>query len=194
MGKGKKRGVREDAGISIAAMLLVTLRDEEAVYTRLEQEGYKRQKADKLVEAARQRIVLAADVDRRRELGVLIERLRWLYEEAADAVKNADRPADKTAAIRVAKEITVQLGEVLDLQNHLNVGLVEENVKSQVEEFVRGHLEGLRICEEGLPLEELARRVAARSATLLVGAENNKEAKRPAAASARTAPGRKEKG
>ena len=105
--------------------------------------------AETVLKLAKERLALAADVDLRLALGTRREQLNDLLNRA-----------------RAAGDLRVELAALQELSKLSNVYAApvvfdsEESVESPVEALARKHLESLDLAPAGLPLEELARRVA----------------------------------
>ena len=165
-GKGK-----DEAGVAVAAMLLVSLRDEEAVAAELARRGYRGKKAAALLAAAKDRIIQAADVDRRVEFVRGVKEYDDQYRTLEELSRTAQREGDRIAAAAKMTEITTRRIDLLGVKNQMDAEVVSENVESEQQGYVRGHLEALGVTEKGLPLEELARQIAAKFAELMARAD-----------------------
>ena len=186
MGEMVKKG-KDEAGVAVAAMLLVSLRNEEAVADELARRGYRGKKIAELLAAAKDRVIQAADVDRRVEFVRGVKEYDEQYRTLEELSRTAQREGDRIAAAAKMAEITTRRIDLLGAKNQMDADIVSENVESEQQGYVRGHLEALGVAEKGLPLEELARQVAAKFAEMLAEREAPEGAKRPEAPKARGA-------
>lgn len=114
--------------------------------------GLNPKEADAAIEAAQQAIVLAADVDRRRELGVAVHRLNSLYTQSVEM-------ADTKVALSAQRELNrlLELSRLPDT-NAPNTG--EEPTSSPEADqlaAVAGHLLPLQLAPADYPVQEHAR-------------------------------------
>ncbi len=186
MGEMVKKG-KDEAGVAVAAMLLVSLRNEESVADELARRGYRGKKTAELLAAAKDRVIQAADVDRRVEFVRGVKEYDEQYRTLEELSRTAQREGDRIAAAAKMAEITTRRIDLLGAKNQMDADIVSENVESEQQGYVRGHLEALGVAEKGLPLEELARQVAAKFAEMLAEREAPEGAKRPEAPKARGA-------
>lgn len=148
-----------------AAMMIVGGCGDEDVVRWLGGMKVKGGKAREVVKEARGRIVRAAEVDRKVELGRAIKQ----YDAQYDAVCRFDEcesVKEKHEAVALARSITEKRVELLRLKEDVKADVVADGVQDVTSQYVRGHLEGLGLTEKGLPLEELARQVCAEVAKM----------------------------
>lgn len=107
--------------------------------------------AEALIKDARAELALAADVDVREELGRRKEQLEDVRERARDA-----------GDLRVELAAIQELAKLCSLYQTTTVIDAASDAESAVASLARKHLEALEVAPKGLPLEELARLVAAR--------------------------------
>lgn len=103
-----------------------------------------------LIKDARAALAIAADVDVREELGRRKEQLEDLRERARDA-----------GDLRVELSTIQELSKLCDLYGTTSASSAAADVESATVALARAHLEGLGIVPKGLPIEELARQIAA---------------------------------
>lgn len=102
-----------------------------------------------LVEVGWAKIRRAGICDIQRELGLAKKQNESLYGLAI-----------KAGNLYAAQSARNELSKLLRLYDAVNLAAVDEAFQSETERLAREHLENLTITEQGLPLEELARRVA----------------------------------
>ena len=104
----------------------------------------------RLINDARASLALAADVDVREEVGKRKEQLEDLQARAREA-----------GDLRVELSAIQELAKLLDLYQQSQAVDAENSAEGIAASIARKHLEGLGVTPAGLPLEELARLVAA---------------------------------
>lgn len=144
-----KKNNRE-AHVNRVASLLAIERDSERVaqYCKT-QLGANDAQAKKLIQEARARLALAADVDVREELGRRKEQLEDVRERAREA-----------GDLRVELAAIQELAKLCDLYKTSNVLDAASEAEGAAVVLARKHLEGIGVAPDGLPIEELARLVA----------------------------------
>lgn len=113
--------------------------------------GVSSQSAEALIKDARAELALAADIDVREELGRRKEQLEDVRERARDA-----------GDLRVELAAIQELSKLSGVYQSSTVIDAASDAESAVASLARRHLEALGVAPKGLPLEELARLVAAR--------------------------------
>ena len=148
--KSVKKVVELEAFAPRAAAWLAMNPDHDAVKSQIASKfKISQSDAETVLKLAKERLAFAADVDLRLELGTRREQLNDLLNRARDA-----------------GDLRVELATLQELSKLSNVYAApvvfdsEESVESPVEALARKHLESLDLAPAGLPLEELARRVA----------------------------------
>lgn len=141
-------------------LALVTYRDRESVRTYAANNiGVPMDLLDATLDAAEKRIAIVADYDRQHELAIQVERLNRLYE-AASNVEDITTGQERTSRLSEQRKIISDLAKLLELQKFPAVETLGESAAIETERLTRDHLEALSLCENNLPIEELARRVA----------------------------------
>lgn len=134
----------------VAAWLAMT-RDAEATEAEVQKQfGLSRVNAAKVVKLAKEHLALAADVDLRLELGKRREQLD-------DLLRRTRKAGDLAVELRTLQEIS-KLSNVYAAPTLFDA---DESAESPADALARQHLEGLGITPKNLPIEELARQVAA---------------------------------
>lgn len=134
-----------------AAGLLATLRDADAARAVCRREfGVDGTKLDALIADAKAELASAAEIDLRVEIGTAKKRLEDLRDRAKEA-------GDLRAELDAIKE----LNKLCDLYKQTSLADVASAAESATLALVREHLEGLDVAPKDLPIEELARFVAA---------------------------------
>lgn len=147
-----KKRLAKDAQVRRVAAVLAVERDVDRVeaYCR-DALGVAKTKVAPLIAEARAVLAMAADVDVREELGRRKEQL----EDVRERARNAGDLRVELAAIQ-------ELAKLCDLYKTTAVVDAESEAEGAVAQLARSHLEALKLAPNGLPLEELARLVAAR--------------------------------
>ncbi len=102
------------------------------------------------IDAAKAAIAERADYSAKYELGAAISKLDLIYELAIQA-------EDRRAALDAVKQKIA----ALKLYKFANAAAQIEEERDERDKIVRAYLESVGVCRRGLKLEELARRVAA---------------------------------
>lgn len=105
--------------------------------------------ASALVAVAWERIKRAGICDVQTELGLAKKQNEKIFRAALDA-----------GNFYAAQSARNELSKLLRLYDAVNLAAIDEAFVSETERLTREHLENLKITDQGLPLEELARRVA----------------------------------
>ena len=134
----------------VAAWLAMS-RDAEATEKEVERQfGLSRLNAVKVVKLAKEHLALAADVDLRLELGKRREQLDDLLQRARNV-------GDLAVELRTLQEMS----KLSNVYSAPTVFETSDSAESPADALARQHLEGLGLTPKGLPIEELARQVAA---------------------------------
>lgn len=149
MSRTKK--VSQLARVRRVASFIAIERDPEAVVSFCRNTfGVSAQAAEALIRDAKAELALAADVDVREELGRRKEQLEDVRERAREA-----------GDLRVELAAIQELAKLCGVYQSTTVIDTASDAESAVASLARRHLEALGVAPKGLPLEELARLVAA---------------------------------
>lgn len=146
-----KEKVDLNAFVPRVAAWLAMSRDAEATEKEIERQfGLSKVNAAKVVKLAKEHLALAADVDLRLELGKRREQLDDLLQRARNV-------GDLAVELRTLQEMS-KLSNVYAAPTVFDT---DDGAESPADALARRHLEGLGVAAKGLPIEELARQVAA---------------------------------
>lgn len=145
----KSNGSRPEVG-PVAVAILDGLSEDEIRELLAGRYGItaKKEQAE-IISIATDRINSAASVNIVTELARAKKQTEEIYKTAIDA-------GDTRTALSARQE----LSKLFNLYDGRNMAALSETIVSTQERAVRSHLEPLELTEEGLPVEELARRVA----------------------------------
>lgn len=137
--------------LSIVIVSLVSgLRTDEVLALLLNNYNVTQKEAEKLIEQAKEKIVLASNGSQREQLGLALRQLEYLYKKATEKQN-----------YKLALDTRKELNRLMSLYDSADLSIVSESVQTATEQRVREYLEplavGLGYADENLPLEELAR-------------------------------------
>lgn len=151
------------------AALIAALRDSDRVRDVLRSEyALDDQETENAIKAGRDSLALAADVDARLEFAARREQLEDLRARARDAND-----------LKTELDVLRELSKLCDLYRAASVADEKSAAESADAALVREHLEALPFVPQGLPIEELARLVAAHWLNSPASDDSPKRKKKP---------------
>lgn len=107
------------------------------------------EESSEIIQQAQQRLIEAAEIDKRKELGTRLKQLDELYKIAV----SHEEP-------KLCLDILKERSALCNLYQETSYSVLEQSASDITNSYIRKYLESIEITEKDLPLEELTRQVA----------------------------------